>query len=241
MAIAKAEFKLRNEGTWLGVFWYLLAPFFTFLLLLGIFNDRLGNNIPNYPLYLLLGIILFGYFQKITDESINIIRNNAGIIKSLNFPRESLIVSVVLKTFFAHIFEIFILIIFLLFFKIPVKTMIFYPLILIFISIFAFGAALILAALETYFFDLDHIWGFVSRLIWFATPIFYTIGGQTRLGRLNLFNPMYYFITVARETIIYAKTPSIWMIAGAVGYSLLSLILGLFIFNKLKHKFVEII
>ena len=241
LSIAKAGFKLRNEGTWLGVFWYLLGPVLTFLLMLGIFHNRLGQNIPSYPLYLLLGVILFNYFQKISSESTKIIRGSTGIIKSINFPRESLIGSVVLKTIFSHIFEIVILIIFLVFFGIPIKTMVFYPIILFFLSIFSFGAALILASLGTYFFDLDNIWEFVVRLIWFATPIFYATGGQTRLFIFNLFNPMYYFITVARDIIIYARIPEMWMILGVIGYSLLFLAAGLFIFNKLKVKFAELI
>jgi len=239
--IAKAEFKLKNEGTWLGIFWYLLAPVLTFLLLLGIFTDRLGQNIPNYPLYLLLGIILFNYFQKITNECVRIIRTNKGIIKSINFPRESLIGSVVLKTIFSHIFEIIILIGFLLFFGISIKGLIFYPLILIFLSIFSFGAGLILASLGVYVFDLDNLWVFFSKLVWFATPIFYVIGGQTRLFYLNLFNPMYYFITIARDLIVYGNAPELWMMLVGLNYSLLFLLIGIIIFNKLKIKFAELI
>jgi len=241
LSIAKAAFKLKNEGTWLGVLWYLLSPVLTFLLLLGIFTDRLGKEIPSYPLYLLLGVILFNYFQKITNESVKIIRDNSGIIKSINFPKESLIGSIVLKILFSHIFEIFILIIFLVFFGVSVKTLIFYPLILFFLSIFSFGAGLILASLGTYFFDLNNIWLFVSKLIWFATPIFYVIGEQTRLFYLNLFNPMYYFITVARDLIIYVKVPEMWMVLGMIFYSFIFLITGLLIFNKLKIKFAELI
>lgn len=241
LAIAKAEFKLRNEGSYLGILWYLLAPVLTFLLLLGIFADRLGQNIPNYPLYLLLGIILFNYFQKVSNEAVNIIQPNAGIIKSIHFHREALIGSTVLKTLFSHIFEVIVLIIFLLAFGISVKTMIFYPAILLFLALFAFGAALILSSLQIYFFDLDNIWLFASKLIWFGTPIFYAIEGQTKLFTLNLFNPMFYFITIARDLIVYGRMPEIWMMLGAIGYSLLSLIIGLFIFKKLKPRFAELI
>ena len=241
LALAQAGFKLKNEGTWLGVFWYLLSPVLIFLLLSSIFTDRLGGGIPLYPLYLFLGIILFSYFQKISSESVKILRTNEGIIKAIHFPKESLIGSAVLKTLFSHIFEVFILIIFLVIFGIPIKTMIFYPLILFFLSIFAFGASLILSSIEVYFSDLDHIWGFVSKLIWFGTPIFYAIEGQTRLFTANLFNPMFYIITVARDIIVYARMPEAWMILGMVGYSFLSLFIGLFIFNKLKTKFAELL
>lgn len=241
LALAQAGFKLKNEGTWLGVFWYLLSPVLTFLLLFLIFADRLGGDIPLYPLYLLLGIFLFNYFQKISSESVKIIRANAGIIKAIPFPKESLIGSVVLKILFSHIFEVLILIIFLVIFGIPIKTMIFYPLILVFLSIFAFGTSLILSSLEVFFIDLDQIWVFVSKLVWFCTPIFYAIEGQTRLFTANLFNPMFYIITVARDIIVYARMPEAWMILGMVGYSFLSLFIGLFIFNKLKTKFAELL
>ena len=226
----------------MGIFWYLLNPFLTFILMLVIFQDRLGQNIPDYPIYLLLGIIMFNFFQNITTESTRIIRERWGIIKSINFPRESLVGSNVLKTLFSHIFEIGVLFLFLLFFGIPVKNMlIFYPLLLILLSLFTCGISLILSAAAVYFIDLDNIWIFVSRLIWFATPIFYSIGGQDRLLIFNLFNPMYYFITIARDFIIYNKFPHIFLIQGIIFYTLLSMFAGLIIFNKLKKRFAEMV
>jgi ABC-type polysaccharide/polyol phosphate export permease len=82
---------------------------------------------------------------------------------------------------------------------------------------------------------------FISRLIMLATPIFYSISGQIKLFYFNLFNPLYFFITVARDLIIYDKFPELWLVLGLIGYSLLSFFLGLLIFNKLKIKFAEMI
>jgi lipopolysaccharide transport system permease protein len=241
LSLAKAGFKERNEGSYLGIFWYLLNPLLLFLLLLLVFSDRVGANIPSYPLYLLLGIIMFNFFQKTTIESTKLIRENRWIIKSINFPRGSLISSIVLKNLFSHLFEIILFIIFLLFFKVPLRGIIFYPFILVVFCIFIFGTSLILSALAVYFTDLENIWTFAARLIWLGTPIFYTVGGQTRLAFVSLFNPMYYFITIARDVTVYAKMPQPWMMIGAMGYSLLFLIIGLFIFNRLKTKFAEMV
>src|SRR4030042_3140482 len=86
LEIAKSSFKLRNEGSYLGIFWYLLNPLLLFLLLLLVFSDRLGNSIPSYPLYLLLGIVIFNFFQQATTESTKIIVRDYGeLIKSINF------------------------------------------------------------------------------------------------------------------------------------------------------------
>ncbi|MCH7640633.1 ABC transporter permease [Patescibacteria group bacterium] len=99
LALAKANFKLRNEGTYLGILWYLLNPLLLFALLFLIFFDRLGQNIEQYPLYLLLGIIMFNFFQQATTEATKIIDQNRHLIKSINFPKESLIASIISTTF----------------------------------------------------------------------------------------------------------------------------------------------
>lgn len=240
-SIARSEFIQKNEGTWLGILWYLLAPVLTFIFLLGIFQDRLGNDIPEYPLYLLLGILMFNFFRNITTESVSLIKRKSGLINSLNFHREALVVALVIKTLFAHIFEIIILFCFLLFFGISIYSMIFYPIILVLLVIFSLGAGLILSAIGAYFFDLENIWGFGVNIIWFITPIFYEIGGGEKLFILNQFNPMYFIITFAREIIIYTKFPDPHIILGTVGYSLLAWFVGIFIFKKLKSKFSELV
>lgn len=241
IALAKAEFKLKNEGSYLGIFWYLLNPLFMFFLLLTIFLTRLGQNIPSYPLYLLLGIVVFNFFQQTTIESTRIINENRWLIKSIKFPYESLIGSIIFKNLFSHFFEIIIFVIFLLLFKTPITGIIFYPLILVFFCLFSAGFAFILSALTVYFIDLENIWLFASRLIWLATPIFYAAEGQPKLLLLNLLNPMYYFITIARKIIIYSSMPELWMLLGMLGYTFLVLIIGLFIFSKLRAKFAEMI
>lgn len=241
ISLAKAEFKLRNEGSYLGILWYLLNPILMFILLLLVFSDRLGGNIPHYPLYLLLGIIMFNLFQQATTESTKIIYQHGFIIKSIKFPNESLIISIILKTLFSHVFEIVILIIFLFFFRIPVGGMVFYPIVLFFFGVFTIGVSLILSLFTIYFRDLENIWVFVSRLLWFATPIFYATGGQTKLFIFNLFNPIFYFITIARDLIIYVKIPPLWMIGGMIGYTLLALVVGLLVFNILGKRIAELI
>jgi ABC-type polysaccharide/polyol phosphate export permease len=241
LALAKAEFKLRNEGSYLGIFWYLLNPTLTFLVLLVVFANKFSNNIPHYSLYLLLGIIMFNFFRQTTIESTQVINENRWLIKSINFPRECLVASLTLKTLFSHIFEIILFVILLFIFNVSTQGIIFYPLILFLFCLFIYGASLILAALTVYFIDLFNVWLFISFLIWFGTPIFYTIENQSWLFKLNLLNPIYYFITMARDLMIYAKSPETWMVLGAIFYSLLFLIVGLCVFNKLKYKFAELI
>lgn len=242
LRLAITEFKLRNEGSFLGVFWYLLNPILTFILLFLIFSERLGGNISYYPLYLMLGIIMFNFFQASTIESAKtILSSNKWIIKSINFPRESLVLSIILKTLFSHFFEILLFSVFLMFFKISPIGILYYPFVLIFYCLFLFGLSLILASLTVYFVDMENIWDFGTKIIYFLTPIFYAIEGQTRLFYLNLLNPLYYFITTARDLVIYNELPDFWLILGLISYSIIFFAAGLIIFKKLKVKISEFI
>lgn len=240
--LAKAEFKLRNEGSYLGILWYLLNPILTFSVLYFIFADKLGSDVYHYPAYLLLGIILFNLFQTITVESTrSILKEYHYIIKSINFPRESLVLSIVLKHTFAHIFEFILFCILLISTGVSlVGTLYYIPLLFIFI-LFIYGFSLLIAGLTVYFVDLDNIWSFAIRIIWFGTPIFYVLERTTALYTLNLFNPVYYFISAGRDLIIYNNIPPLYISIGAILWSIGFLLTGMIVFKKLKIKFAELI
>ncbi len=185
---------------------------------------------------------MFNFFQNTTIESTkSIVRDYHYLIKSINFPAESIIVSIVLRNFFSHLFELSLVVVLFLFFNISLFHIFFYLPALILLIIFTLGSSLILSSLTVYFMDLDNIWNFITRIIWLGTPIFYAIGGQEKLFLVNLFNPIYYLITLARETIMYGRPPEYWVIFGALASSFLVFLLGLFIFNKLKSRFSEMI
>jgi ABC-type polysaccharide/polyol phosphate export permease len=241
LQLAKTEFKVKVEGSYIGILWYLLNPLLTFGALFLVFSDRVGNNIPKYPLYLMLGIIIFNFFQAtVSDCTKAFIKEYRTVIKSINFPTEAIIIGNLFKNLFSHFFEILIFISMMIYFKVSLVGIFYYAVLLAFYCFFVFGVSAILVSLTIYFFDLDNIWNYVVRIIWLATPIFYSIGGQVKLFYLSLFNPIYYFITAARDMVIYGKFPPLWIIMGMIGYSFLFFAVGLLIFEKLKVKFAEL-
>jgi len=240
-SIAKADFILKHEGTILGIAWYAVVPIMAFILMFGVFRERLGGDIPSYPLYLFLGIIIFNFFKTITGECVSLIKNKEGLINSVNFHQESLVLAIAIKTLFSHVFEVVILIGFLVFFEIPLVAILLYPIVLIILTIFSVGAGLILASLGAYFFDLKQIWLYVIGGLWFITPIFYVIETTDRIFLLNLFNPLYFIVTMARDIMVYTRIPDLYIIFGATGYSLSAIIIGFLLFKKLKVRFSELV
>lgn len=239
--LALLEFKSRNERSFLGILWYLLNPILLFILLLLIFTLRLGQNILLYPLYLLLGIIMFNYFRQITLESTRIIENHRFIIKSTQLKPWILVAVSTYKFMLGHLFEIIAFGIALIFFGNTIFLIIWYIPILILFSLFIFGCSLCFMIINAYIADTENIWMFISQLLWFATPIFYAIEGQTRLFYVNMINPLYYFIELARDIIVYNKTSEWWIYIGSVGWTILALLFGCILYQRFYKKLSEMV
>jgi ABC-type polysaccharide/polyol phosphate export permease len=238
--IAKCELIIKNEGSIFGIFWYLLNPILTFIFLYSIFYDRLGLKILNYPIYLLIGIIVFNFFKFSLLESVRAISfSYRGILKSINLQKEAFIFAIILKLIFSHLFEIILLCIMMIYFNIPLSHIFYYIIIFLPIIIFVFGVCLIISSINVYIRDFSNILGYFIGILWIITPIFYDISGQTRLYYLNLLNPLYFYITLLREAIILGKINNYLLLFVAVFYSLFYFFTGFYIFFKLKSKFTE--
>ena len=242
-SIAKANFKIRNEGSYLGILWYLLNPLSFFLIILYIRGALLssGTIISYYPVYLLMGLIMMNFFNQLVSTSINLVQNNAQLIKSIKIPQETLVIAIVLQSIFSHIFELLLLIILFIYFHLSLLGIIFYLAVFIFYVFFALGFSFIATVLGAYFNDLGNIWIIFSQLLFFFTPVFYVASLGSRIYLGNLGNPLFYFLTVARDVSIYSMIPAWWMMIIPVLVSFCSLSLGILIFNKYKRRFAEMV
>ncbi len=241
-SLAKANFKAKNEGSYLGIFWYLLEPiaFFSILLFLGgaIFN----NSIKLYPAYLLLGLIMFNFFLSVTNNASGVMMKNRHFIKSIKIDSRAFVVSNVLQGAFSHMFEVLIFIFLLIYLKTNILLIFFYPLIFLCLCLFTAGVAFIFATIGVYVIDWINIWSVAGRLIWFVTPVFYVIIDSTSLiSKLNYLNPLSHFITITRNIIIYGQVPTLFSVLGIIFISALTFLIGLGLFNKFKDSFAEIL
>ena len=233
--ITRSSIKLQNESSYLGFLWYLLGPLLLFSVLLFVFHHRLGSGIQFYPLYLLLGVILWNFFSAATGKAMSALFANAVIIKSLPIRIEFLLLSSLLHSLIIHMIEVIVFFVVLCVFgvSLSVVSVLLFLVVLSSGFLFSFGIGMALSVLYPLFRDLQQIWSVLLRAWWFATPIFYapTPTGPGRI--LSLFNPMYYNIHLSRELLIYQRIPdpSLFLIFGTIavcscigGYVLLRLL-----------------
>ncbi len=241
-SLAKANFKVRNEASYLGVLWYLLNPLSFFLIILylrGVLFSAAA--IAYYPVYLMVGLIMMNFFNQTIGASIDLIRNNAWFIKSIKIPYEVFVLSTLFQAAFSHIFELSLVAVLFLYFHISLVGLVWYVIIFIFYALFALGLAFLFSTIGLYFSDFGNIWSIASQLLFFVTPIFYVVNPGNYVYSGNLFNPLFYFITSIRDVSIYSTMPSFRMILVMMLLSFGSVFIGLFTFSRFKGRFAEFI
>ncbi len=237
--MAKTNFKLRNEGSYLGVFWYMLEPIVSFSVLLivgGILNQK---GIPYYPIYLFIGLIMFNFFTASTNHSSGALLDNAGFIKNIKINPEVFIISGTMQFIFSHIFEFILVIALGIYLDMNILWFALYPVIMFFFSLFVIGISFIISIINVYIIDFRNIWSILTRLLWFATPVFYVIPNDNFLHDISMLNPMYHFINITRDIIISHKIVELKTFIYAFVSSVLVFVIGLIIFEINKNKIAE--
>ncbi len=239
--LVKRDFKRKYKRSVLGVLWSFLNP----LLMMGtqylVFSTLLGNqNIPYYPVYLLVGIVSFNFFSECTTTSMDSITGNAALIKKVYVPKYIYTLSKALSATINFAFALIPLFIFILAMQLwpaPCFLLFFFNIGLLFI--FCLGLSMFLATIMVFFRDMHFIWG-VVRLAWmYATPIFYSVDRiQNETFKFVMkFNPLFHFLKVSRTLIIDRVSPNLysylWCLISAVGM----FVIGCITFKTQQEKF----
>jgi ABC-2 type transport system permease protein len=209
--IAVTEFKRTYFGTVLGYLWSLCRPLLLFAVLLVVFTHvlRLGDSVPHYPVFLLLNIVLFGFFQEATNTAVGSVLAQEAVVRKTQFPRLVIPLAVVLTSVFNLVLNLVVVFVFVLGYGIsPTWSWLLFPLILLALFVLTIAVAMILSALYPRFRDLAIIWAVFSTALLYASPVLYPIqrAGGT-LQHLLAFNPLAPLFELTRRWLIQPGAP----------------------------------
>jgi ABC-2 type transport system permease protein len=176
--MAVTDFKRNYFGTVLGYLWSLVRPLLLFAVLLFVFTKiiRIGSETPNYPVLLLLNIVLFSFFQEATTTAVSSVVAQEGIVRKTQFPRLVIPLSVVLTAVFNLVLNLIVVFVFILAWGVdPTWTWLLFPVAVGLIFIFTTAIATMLSALFVRFRDIQIIWTVVSQVLFYGTPVLYPI------------------------------------------------------------------
>lgn len=251
--LVKTDFKLRYQGSVLGYAWSLLRPLFLFVILyivFGVFLKAKGNPpIPHYPVYLLLGIVLWNYFAEATSGSVAAIVGQGELLRKINFPRYVIILAGSFSAFINLLINFVVIGIFMFFGHVDIgwKALIIVPLVAE-LFILSLALAFFLSALFVRFRDVTYIWEVIMQAAFYATPILYPLSIiPARASKVLLLNPMaqiiqdsrHVLVTPAAQTIYDFWGGDMWIWGIPLGATLVVAVLSTAYFRKRSKYFAE--
>ncbi|WP_200799685.1 ABC transporter permease [Olsenella urininfantis] len=237
------DFKLKYRRSVLGVAWSVLNPLFMMLVLAAVFSSFMRYQDPsmgNYAVYLILGNTAFQLMSDSTTQGMSSIIAAAPLLKKVKINRYIFPVQKVLFAGVNYAFSIVAIALVMLVERVPLgPTALLWPFALLMLILFSIGLALLLSALSVFFRDVMHLWSVVITAWTYLTPLFYPVSVLPEwLRGLEMFNPMYVYVTYIREVVLYQQVPSLKMHIACVACALVSLLVGYLSFHRHEHKFI---
>lgn len=234
------DFKTRYKRSILGVLWSFLNPLLTMMVQYLVFSTLFKSNIENFALYLLVGITCFSFFSEATGTSLTSIVGNASLITKVYMPKYIYPLSRVISALINFGFSLIPLFAVLLLTGTHItKALLLLPLCVICLFVLTLGIGMMLSALMVFFRDMQFLWGVISMLWMYATPIFYpeSILPAQWLPVFKL-NPLYHVIRFMRSLFLDGVSPEpkaylFMLIACIVPFAI-----GAAVFRKTEDQFV---
>lgn len=178
MLVSVTEFRQAYFGTVLGYFWSLLRPLMLFGILLVVFTQvfRVGSDIENFPVFLLLNIVVFGFFQESTLSAVQSIVNQEGIVRKTQFPRLVIPLAVVMTALFSLGVNLVAVFIFAVAYGVePMWSWFGLIPILALLFVFTTAVSMIVSSLFVRFRDVGIIWSVAVTALFYGTPLLYPL------------------------------------------------------------------
>lgn len=238
--LVSRDFKAKYKRSILGVFWSFLNPLLTMIVQYIVFSNLFRFDIPYYPVYLLSGIIVFNYFSEACGMALTSIIGNATLITKVYVPKYIYPLTRILSSLVNLLISMIPLIIVTMLSGLhPTKAYLLIPLMLVCLAMFCLGLGMLLSAAMVFFRDIQFLWGVLTMIWMYLTPIFYpeSILPEQVVWVLKI-NPLYYFINFLRSCVIDGVSPEPVVYVQCFLISLCVLAVGAWVFKKSQDKFV---
>lgn len=240
--LVKKDIKLKYRNSVLGLFWTLLEPLLTMIVLTFVFGSFYGKDIHTFPVYVLCGRLIYSFFSNGTKLALKSIRRNSSMIRKVYVPKYIYPLSSALSGYITFLISLIVLIAVGAVLKLqPTWHLLEAVFPLLVILIMTIGTGLILATLDVFFRDTEYLWGVILMLVMYASAIFYDVEsmiGKHPEKRIILeMNPLFCIIQNFRDA-IFGNPMNYKYFAYSGGCAVVLLVVGIVMFYKKQDKFV---
>lgn len=240
--LVQRELRGRYQRSVLGMLWTLINPALHIIIYAFVFTVIFPSNIPNYPVYLMAGMIPWTFFSDALADGTKAIVNNADMTKKIYFPREALVIATVTSKLVNMLFAFVIIFVLVFVFGVGIDPTVIWalPLVMLAEYLVALGFSLAFSSIAVYLQDMIHIVEVIVSIWIWATPVMYTLDYlPARLAQLLKINPMTDIITCYHLLIYNKWLPSPQLMIGCLLVGVLVTVVGELVFAHLEPNFAE--
>ena len=248
LLLVRRDFVSFYKQTILGPLWFFIQPLLTTIMFTFIFGTLAGlstDNLPQ-PLFYLAGITCWNYFADCITKTSTVFKDNAAILVKVYFPRLIMPLSIVVSNLVRFGVQLILFFIVMLFYIIkgssfhPTWAIGLFPVLMVLMAALGLGTGMLISAMTTKYRDLAFLVIFGVQLLMYATTVIFPLSAAPVKYRwLIELNPMTSIIETFRYGFL-GKGTFLW---SSLGYTtlitIIILISGIVVFNKVEKNFVD--
>ena len=239
------EFLIRYKQTVIGVVWAVLQPVSLMLLFTFIFGVVLHTTHKSYPyvLFFYAGALPWTFFSGATNFAVTSLSGNFNLVTKIYFPREILPLSGVAINFIDFLIGLAVYFILLICYRVtPTWNFLWLLPLLVLLVAYTTTLSLLLAALNVYYRDVKLASAFLLQVLFFATPVIYSIDSVDNRWKLLLFlNPLTFIVENMRRVTIEGRGIVLWQMGAAVLVIAAMYLVVYRIFIRIERAFADVI
>ncbi len=238
--LVKRDIKVKYRSSVLGILWSFLNPLLYMVVMTIIFGTLFSRSITNFPVFYLTGMIVFTLFHGGSSGALTSITGNAAMLNKVYIPKYMYSLSRVLSNLVTFVFSIVILVLIMIVTNAPFSIYILYSFIpVILLVMLTIGAGLLLATLNVFFRDIEHLYSVFTTMLMYGSAIFYPLSIVPEQYQIFfVYNPLFGIITLFRDS-FYSGTPyEVFYLVYTFIFSIGLLIVGMYMFYKYQDKFI---
>jgi lipopolysaccharide transport system permease protein len=248
LLFVKRDFVSKFKQTILGPIWFVIQPLLTTIMFTIVFGNIAGIPTDGIPkvLFYMSGIVGWTYFATCLNDTSQTFIKNASIFGKVYFPRLALPISVVISNLVSFLIQFVFLLCFMAYYMIvgssisPNINMLLLPILVILIAGLGLGFGIIISSLTTKYRDLTHLVTFGVTLWMYATPIIYPLSEIPEKYKLFvLANPMTPIIETFKVALLGVGEVNYLHLLYSFGFTIVVLVVGVLIFNKVEKSFMD--
>ncbi len=254
LLLVRRDFVSFYKQTVLGPLWFFIQPAITVAIYTLVFSNiaQISTDHVPAPLFYLAGTIIWNYFSECLTKTSTVFKDNSAMMGKVYFPRLIMPLSIVCSNLIRFAVQFILFILVALYFILikgedihPSYYIFLFPLLILLIAALGLGLGMIVSAVTTKYRDIAFVVAFGVPLLMYATTVIYplstVVARYPKYSWLVKYNP----VTPVIESFRYGFFSNGIFDWGLLGYSavvtLIILLTGIIIFNKVEKNFVDTI